>query len=129
MIEESKPLSKAELRKLEKEGEKVGKLAPTYTAVECGAQIKYHEIKRTGYGAILQPSSHNKYFHLNIFSFKVTGTTCEITSCEYGYVHVSEIMDYLQADKRGVKADPTNEIAEAIEDFLASKNIGISKFI
>jgi len=129
MTDELKPLTKAELRKLEKDGEKVGKLAPTYTAVECGAQIKYHEIKRTGYGAILQPSEHSKYFHLNMFSFKVTGTTCEITSCEYDYVHVSEITDYLQADKKGVKADSTNEITEAIEWHLATKNIGISKFI
>jgi len=123
MKDEPKELSVAEINELDSAA--IGKVAPTYTAVECGAQIKYHEIKRTGYGAILQPSGHSKYFHLNMFSFKVTGTICEITSCEYDYVHVSEITDYPQADKRGEKADPTTDIEDAIEEYLATLSIGI----
>ena len=124
-----KPLTKAETRKLEQQAAKVGKVAPAYTGVQYGAQIFYHEGQKSGYGALIEPSSHSKYTHLRMFSFKVTGTKCEITSCEYDYVHVSQIEDYLNGDERGVEAEPLQVVKDCIDEFLTSKGIGITQFI
>jgi len=126
MTDFPKPLSKAEVKALEKKSENIGKVAPQYTSIQCGSDIRYHEAQRIGYGAILQPTTHSKYFHLNMFSFKVTGTKCEILHCEYDYVHATEVNDYLQGAKEGVKALPTQEIMDVIEEYLASKGIGIT---
>lgn len=126
MTDEPKPLSKAELRKLEKEGEKVGKAPKEYIGIQYGAEIKFHETKGTGYGAILQPA-HNKCPNLWLFSFKVTGVKCAITSCEYKLILIDEINEYLEGAKQDTKAvQPTQEIKDAIDEYLTSKGIGIS---
>jgi hypothetical protein len=121
-----KPISKAETRKLEKDGGKVGKNAPKeYTGVQYGAQVFYHEGQKSGCGAILQPA-HGKCANLWLFSYKLTGSKCDITSCEYKLILISEIDEYLQGFKRGEEVAPTVEIEDCIEEHLASKGIGIS---
>ena len=123
--EEAKPLSSAEIAEIEKESAKIGKAAPAQVGVEFGAKISYHELQRSGCGAILQPA-HKKCGHLWLFSFKVTGAKCEITSCEYKLILISEIDEYLQGFKRGEEVVPTAEIKDCIEEFLTSKGIGVS---
>lgn len=129
MNEENKTVPQAEIEAIEKDSAKIGKAAPAPIGVIYGAQINYHEGQRSGFGALLQPSSHSKHAHLHMFSFKVMGTKCEITSCEYDYIHVSEIEDYLNSDKRGLEAEPLQAVKECIEEYLQGLTIGITQFI
>lgn len=125
MNEEPKSLSQAEIAEIEKESAKIGKAAPAQVGVEFGAKINYHELQRSGCGAILQPA-HKKCGHLWLFSYKVTGAKCDITSCEYKLILISEIDEYLQGFKRGEETTPTEEVKDCIDDYLTSKGIGIT---
>lgn len=125
-----KPLTKAETKSLIKAGSKVGQKAPQpYTGVEYGAQIHYHDGQKSGYGALLTPSTHSKWAHLNIFSFILEGNICKFTTCEYDYVHIDTVDEYLQGSQRGVVAQPNEAMCDCVEDYLADKGIGITKFI
>jgi hypothetical protein len=120
-----KPLTKAETKALEKKAAQVGKNAPKeYTGVQYGAHVEYHEGQKSGYGALLQ-SAHGKCANLWLFSYKVVGSKCSITSCEYILILISEIDEYLQGFKRGEETTPTAEVKDCIEEFLTSKGIGI----
>ena len=125
MNEEPKSLSQAEIAEIEKESAKIGKAAPAQVGVEFGAKINYHELQRSGCGAILQPA-HKKCGHLWLFSFKLTGAKCDITSCEYKLILISEIDEYIQGFKRGAEVVPTEEVKDCIEEHLQRLNIGIT---
>lgn len=124
-----KPLTKAETKSLIKAGSKVGQKAPQpYTGVEYGLHTQWHEGSKSAACVLVEPLEKG-YSHIYVFSFKVCGNTCDITTSEHDKNHNSIIEDYVLGDKRGKKFEPTELIKECIEDFLASKNIGITNFI